>query len=498
MARFGRGFPAKSRLLGRPSQGSAAKPRSRFVDREIEQRSLRDAWESSSAELVIVSGRRRVGKSELLTRFARGKPIAYYVGAQQLERDQLNDLGQALAPIWPGSGGARPPRLALGDWDELLTVVANAAGNRRIGLILDEFPYLEAANPALPSLIQRWWDRIGPKANLVIVLAGSQLGMMRRLVSHDGALYGRPTRAVDVRPFDYFHAAAFAPSWSAEDRVRLYAIAGGIPDYLEEFDDSRSLRDNLARLAYAPDGRLFREAQDLMRAEFTEPRTYESVIRAIAHGARSPSQIADSTGISGANRVTPYLERLMDLAIVERRVPPRDAAEPRPRRSQYVLADGYLRFYYALVDPWRSAIQMGNGGKVLDDLMQQDLDDFVSHAFEDVAREYLRRASAAGLLPPLSEVGFWWYPGGDIDAAGVARGHLVAAGSAKWRREYMKPRDLADLQQAARAVAPSDQPLFFLFSRSGFDSNLRAQPDVRLVTLRELYSRTLAFERHQR
>jgi uncharacterized protein len=464
----------------------------RFIDRELEQRTLRDAWNSGVAELIVVSGRRRVGKSELLTRFARGKPIAYYVAAQQLERDQLSDLGRALGPIWTGSGQARPPRLAFDDWDELLAVVANAAAHRRVGLILDEFPYLEAANSALPSLIQRWWDRTGSMANLVLVLAGSQQGMMRRLVSAEGALYGRPTRTLNVRPFDYFHAAAFAPSWPVDDRIRLYAVAGGVPDYLEEFDTSRSLRDNLARLAYSPDGRLFREAGDLVRAEFTEPRTYESVIRAIAHGARTPSEIADRTGMAGANHVTPYLDRLMDLAIVKRRVPPRDAAEPRPRRSQYVLADGYLRFYYDLVDPWRSAIQMGNGEKVLDDLMSHELDEFVSHAFEDVAREYLERASAAGLLPPLSEVGFWWYPGGDIDAAGVARGHLIAAGSAKWRREYMKPSDLSDLRAAARAVAPSDQPEFFLFSRSGFDHNLRAESDVRLVTLRALFSRKLA------
>jgi AAA+ ATPase superfamily predicted ATPase len=198
----------------------------RFVDRHIERRALEDAWASGRPELVVVHGRRRVGKSELLARFAARKPFAYYVAAQQLERDQLADLGVALAPLSTGFRRGRPPRLALRDWDELLAVVADAATSRRIGLVLDEFPYLVDSNPALPSLVQRWWDAVGSKANVMLVLSGSKQAMMARLVSEEGALYGRPTRRLHLRAFDYFHAAQFARAWSPEDRIRLYAVAG--------------------------------------------------------------------------------------------------------------------------------------------------------------------------------------------------------------------------------------------------------------------------------
>src|SRR5688572_13393679 len=133
----------------------------RFIDRIGERRILEAAWASGRPELVIVHGRRRVGKTELLSRVARGKPMAYYVAAQQLERDQLADLGRALGSMSTGFRPGRPPRLAFRDWDELLATVAEAAQRRRVGLVLDEFPYLVDANGALPSLIQRWWDRIG-------------------------------------------------------------------------------------------------------------------------------------------------------------------------------------------------------------------------------------------------------------------------------------------------------------------------------------------------
>lgn len=467
----------------------------RFIDRHLERRTLDEAWRSERAELIVLHGRRRVGKSELLVRFANHKPVAYYAAAQQLERDQLADLGRALGPLSTGFRRGRPPRLALRDWDELLSVVAEAATKRRIGLILDEFPYLVDANAALPSLIQRWWDAIGSRLDLVLVLAGSQQSMMRRLVSADGALYGRPTRRLHLLPFDYFHAGRFATRWSLEDRVRLYAVAGGIPDYLEEFDDHRSLREELLRLAFSPDGRLFREAPDLLRSEFTEPRTYESIVRAIAQGANTPGLIADQAGLSGANRVNPYLDRLIDLGLVERRTLPGDEIAPRPRTSQYVLADPYLRFYYAQVDPWRSAIQLGQGSAVLDQLMGVPLDEFVSRVFEEVARQFFLRLSGAGRLGPLSHVGFWWFAGGDIDAAGMAGGRLVAAGSAKWTRAVLKPGDLEDLRRSVGAVAAGARPRLFLISRSGFDPNLRAAPDVELVGLRDLYRPDLEYER---
>ncbi len=470
--------------------------RREFIDRRQERAELDEAWASGRPELVVVHGRRRVGKSALLTRFAAGKPLAYYVAAEQLERDQLTDIGKALGQMSSDHGRrGRPPRLAVRDWDEALAIVTDAAATRRVGLVIDEFPYLVAANRALPSLVQRWWDATGSESNVVVVLAGSQQSMMRSLVSSEGALYGRPTRALHLRPFDYYHAGQFARAWPPEDRVRLYAVAGGIPDYLEEFDTARPLRDELLRVAYSPAGRLFREAPDLLRAEFNEPRTYETVLRAIANGYLSPGDVAAQAGLGAANRVTPYLDRLMELGIVERRVPPPEAGLPRSRNSQYVIADPYLRFYFALLDPWRSAIQAGQGAAVLAQQWGEEFDRLVSRTFEEVARQHLRRLAGAGSAGPFSSVAFWWFAGGDIDAAAMAGPRLAAAGSAKWTRDQVKPGDLSNLRRDVAIVAPADAPQLFLYARSGFDRNLAGAPDVTLVGLRDLYAANLDYER---
>lgn len=459
-----------------------------FVDRRSEQRVLREAWESDRPELVVVHGRRRVGKTAVLARFAARRPIAFYVAAQQLRRDQLRDLGQALGPLAAGFRPGRPPRLAVDDWSEVFTILADAAEKRRVGLVLDEFPYLVDADPSLPSVLQRWWDSVGGQRNIVLILSGSEQAMMQRLTSREGALYGRPTRAIWMRPFDYFHAGRFVAAWPAEDRIRAYAVAGGIPDYLEEFRTDASFRDELLRLAYSPEGRLFREAPDLLRSEFNEPKTYESILRAMARGEHQPARIADLAGLKGAAAVTPYLERLMALELVERQVPPLQAAEPRPRTSRYVIIDPYLRFYFALVDPWRSAILLGHGSRVLDTLWPTAVDAHVSRVFEDVAAQYVRRLAGAGVLPALQAVGRHWLAAGDIDVVGAVGNRVVVAGSVKWQRSVATMADLAALQRDVRALSPTDEPELLLFSRSGFEAALKRTPGVRLVRPGDLFA----------
>jgi uncharacterized protein len=471
-------------------------PRRRFIDRQVEQAVLADAWSSGRSELVLIHGRRRVGKSALLSRFADGRHVAYYVAAQQLEAAQLHDLGQVLAPLSTGRRTGRPPRLAFRDWPELLDVLSEQARRARVGLIIDEFPYLIEANRSLPSLVQRWWDRDGSRSNLVLVLAGSHQAMMRGLLDPEGALHGRPTRRLEVKPFDYYHAGRFVAGWGYEDRVRAYAVAGGMPAYLERFDDRHPFRYELYRLAFSPDGRLFQEAPELLSREFTEPRTYESVLRAIAAGYATPNEIAQWAGLAGANRAGPYLERLIQLGLVVRLTLPSEARDVRPRISRYVLADQYLRFYFALLDPWRSAIQQGRGAAVLDHLWPEEFDHFVSRAFEDVALQYLTRLSGTGRLPPVSAAGRWWFSGGgDIDAVTMTGNRMTAAGEAKWTTAHFKPGDLVELRENVARASRRSTPQLFAFSRSGFDRRLRSDPHLTRVTLRDLYRADLEYER---
>lgn len=448
------------------------------------------AWASKDAQLVLLIGRRRVGKSALLRRLVSGRPIVYYAAARQLKRDQLSDLGRAMGRVASGFRPGRPPRLAFDDWDDALDLLAEAAERKRVGLVIDEFPYLMDADPAVPSLIQRWWDRFGEDRNVMLVLSGSHQSMMRSLVAYDGALHGRPTATMHLPAMDYLQAAKFVPRWSAEDRIRAFAVSGGIPAYLRLFDDRQSLVDELLRLAFDPNGRLFTEAPNLIQQEFVQPKTYESILRAIARGESQPSRIAQHAGLSGANVVGPYIDRLIGLGLVDRQTPPSEAGEIRPRISRYVIADHYLRFYFRFVDEYRSEIQLERGRSVLGHIWPDEFDHFVSRAFEEIACRYVFLDRRLG-MPPLTSVGPWWFAAGDIDVAAMSGNKLVAAGEVRWSNTYLKPADLAELQANITRVAPGARPSLLLFSRSGFDPNLRSIADVRLIRPRDLYDRHL-------
>ncbi|HET7677766.1 MAG TPA: ATP-binding protein [Candidatus Limnocylindrales bacterium] len=468
--------------------------RGRFVDRILELGRLDEAWASGEAQLIIVSGRRRVGKTELLARFSRGKPVAYIAAAQRLRSDQLADAARDLAALANRFRSGRPPAIRLDDWQAMLDLIAERATERRIGVVIDEFPYLVEQSPELPSLLQRWWDQAGSRTKIFLVLAGSDQALVDRLVSQRAPLFGRATMRPRIEPMDYYNAARFVPAWPPVDRVRGYAVAGGMPYYLRLFDPSLSLRANLQRLAFSPDGALFREAEYLLEAEFREVSRRGSIFRAIARGAVTPNEIAQRIGLGGAADVQANLADLVRMGLLERVVPVTRRAELRSRQVAYRIADPYLAFYFTILEPRRSVIQMGPPAIVDRSLPDEELDAYVSRLFEEVARQYVRRAGAAGAMPIVHEVGTWWQGEDEVDVVGVGASRVELVGEVKWSRSPVGQDDLELLRRRARSLGDGRIRLV-LVSRSGFTRSVTSAPDVITVGLRELFARELAFER---
>lgn len=467
---------------------------SRFIDRRRELDALETAWSSGRAELVLVAGRRRVGKSELLTQFGRGKRIAYLAAAQRLRADQLRDAERDIAAYANAFRVGRPPQVRVGDWDAFLTLLTDGARSRRVGVIIDEFPYLVEQAPELPSLIQRWWDRTGSRTNLMLVLAGSDQSLMEQLVSVRAPLFGRATLRPRVEPLDYYQSARFVPRWSPTDRIRAYAIAGGIPAYLRLLDDHLPLRSNLERLAFAPDGELFREAEYLLESEFREVSRRGSIFRAIAEGAVRPSEIATRIGLGSAADVQVNLRNLVELGLLERVVPITQRDQLRHRQVIYRIADPYLRFSFTVLERRRAQIAIGPAARVSEGLNDEELDRYVSRIFEHVARQFAWRAAAVGRLPLPEGVGEWWDSTDELDLVGVRGRAVLFAGEAKWTRAAV---GLGELDTLKRRVArlSADQPHLLLLSRSGFSPALQRAGGADLIGLRDLFSPDLEHER---
>jgi AAA+ ATPase superfamily predicted ATPase len=477
-----------------------------FIDRQRELGRFDRYWLSGRAEFLALTGRRRVGKSRLLEHYFADKPHVHIVGTAQTARIQLADATRELARATADPVLAHQ---ALDNWEAFLAAIAERARDRRFGVIIDEFSYYCDQSPELPSLLQRWWDQIGQRTQVVLVLASSHVAFMGRLLRGDQPLYGRRTGEFRLQPFDYFNAARFFPAYSAADRLRAYGIFGGMPAYLAACDPEASLAVNIRQRVLEDDAYLRREPLYLLAQErsVNQPAAYLSLLRAIADGQTQPNLIAMATGARSPADIAPTLERLQEFGLVERVRPV--TAEPGGRISRYIVADPFLAFWFRFVQPAEALLERGFARRVLDDLFAQPegLDRFFSRAqgpWEQACAEYLWRALGAGMLGELrfDRLGPWWEGRGatasvEIDLAGRAGQRTTLVASCKWRNEWMKSGDLDDLRRDAARLGADERTRYVLFSRSGFDSALVARAElerVLLVTPETMFSASLDSE----
>lgn len=465
----------------------------RFLNRTDDLAALEENWVADDARFYVVWGRRRVGKTELLSRFVSGKRALYFEATDTTERDQLRDLSSELARV---SGDRLLAEQPLANWEAALAAIERFASTERTVVVLDEFQYLAERQPALGTTLNRWWRTTGRDLPVVLVIAGSEVSFFERDVLA-GQLYGRRTGQWRVEPFGYRDAALFTPGYSPEDLVRTYAVCGGMPYYLERFDDAVPLAQNILRNVLRRDGFLHEEAELLIRQELDDPVQYFSVLRAIANGRNRNSQIADWTQVSPARatQLTSVLERLQ---LVEQRRPV--TAGPRSKKTIYVIRDGFLNFYFRFVDPYRSLLRSHAGAEQhLEQTVLPNLDHFVSKpAWEAICREHMRAVEGARV------VGSWWgqVPTGEgrrteereLDAVALdATGAVTAVGSCKWTVAPVGVAEqLLTLRLAAGLPGAPEAPHCYLYSRSGFSDRLRelaaAAPDsLRLFTAADVY-----------
>lgn len=466
-----------------------------FLNRMDELAALEALWDGPDARFFVLWGRRRVGKTELLTRFAKGRRALYFEATDATEPVQLHNLSQELALASRDDLLAQQP---VTSWRAALAAIARfASGGERTLVVLDEFQFLAGRQRELATLLNTWWRRTGRQLPLVLVIAGSEVSFFRDEVLA-GAMYGRRDGQLQLTPFDHRAAALFTPGYSPEDRVRTFAICGGMPYYLARFTDERPLADNILDNVLHRDGFLHEEADLLLRQELRDPGQYFSVLEAIARGATRNSQIAALTGLDTA-QTHQHLAVLERLQLVEQRRPV--TASPRSKRTSYAIRDGFLDFSFRFVEPYRSRLRTrADAERHLRDTVLPQLDAFASRpCWERICREHVRAHE-----PGAHDVGAWWgkvriaprrTEERELDIVAVgAGGEVIATGSCKWTNaplDYSEETLLTELEAWVPAAERVRRHWFF--SRAGFSDRLTqladAEPDrIRLVTPADVYA----------
>ncbi len=470
-----------------------------FYNRTTELADVQAICGEPRSTLAIVYGARGAGKTRLFEEALAGQKHYYYQATKRVMVLQLEDMTKALRAVDP-SLITRAPVHSVEALFEILADLADRDPSTPLSVVIDELPYLADADAGLLTAIQKWWRTERRKrGNLKLFFLGSRQSWMRReAVSDDAALKTSRTHNLEVKSLSYRHTASFYSTWSPVDRVRAWAVWGGLPSALEELDPTGTLWGNIELTTLHPRARLYAEPEWLKYTELRSDALYSSLVRAIAQGARSAGDIAVKVGKNSATDVFPYLNQLREARIVDRR-PARAANGEMERTALYVLADPFLAYWYRFVDPNRSALERGQRAETLAMLHDHDegLDKLVSEqAFEDVGREFVADAHASGRFPPdfkFDALGSWWRGSRteapeQLDVVAYHRRALTAVGECKWTEDPVGMGEVEDLRRIVRAAAkdlkPHPRHYRMLFSKSGFTEDVRRladEPSQRLL-----------------
>jgi AAA+ ATPase superfamily predicted ATPase len=443
-----------------------------FKGRRRELTLLDELWAAPEASFLVLYGRRRVGKTRLLTHWLKrgGARGLYWVTEPSSTLDQLRSFSQALYNFANPAAPA-PADFTYATWAQALQQVANLAREERLVLIIDEFTYLLDNDPGLAGVLQNAWDHQLSQSNLFLIISGSHLGMMQRqILSYQAPLYGRATRQLSLQPFLFGATNLFFPAYDASDRVALYAIFGGIPTYWERIDATATISDNIRWQLLTPDNLMQAEPRLLLQDFVRDPNNYIAILRAIASGARTQIEISSHTGLAQGH-VSKYASVLREAGFVERRIPV--TSGERSRLGRYHITDPYLRFYYRFLSTRQAQFALNIEEPALAEIKGY-LPNFIgSHTWEEISREWVLRASNAGQLPFLADqVGSAWTRDVQVDVVAISqRSKTIVLGECKWHTRAAGRPVLQDLVAKTSAIVPDQgqwRVLYLGFSRAGW------------------------------
>lgn len=462
----------------------------KFINRKPELAFLNERFKSGSAELIIVYGRRRVGKTELLLQFAKDKPHVYFLASETSEKDNLQEIFSKLDGFFKDGASALEKT-----WENLFSYLAKKG---RFVLIIDEFPYLITQNKAVPSLFQKGWDTHLKDSESFLVLAGSSIGMMEEhTLFYKAPLYGRRTGQWKVEPMKFWDLFEFFPGYDAKDVIRTYGALDSIPAYLTRFDPQCDFWKNLGQNNLKKGTFLYDETDFLLKQELREPKTYKSILKAIAFNNTKFSEIMNFTGLDKSTLFI-YLDTLESLNIVEKRLPVLD--KPKSKRGRYFIKDNFFKFWFRYVLPNKSSLEEGNIDLVLNGI-KNDYDSYIGRSvFESVCSDFLR-VKAGRLLPfPPGALGGQWGVFTDSGKTTPYEIDIVALNDqtkqilfceCKWQDKVDAGRILRELREKAEYVEWNNDKRhehYAIFAKS-FKERIK-EPDVMLFDLNDL-ERTL-------
>ena len=473
-----------------------------FIGRTQELQFLNEHYHSPKAEFIVLYGRRRVGKTELLTEFCKDKPHLFYACTETTDKQQFAKFSECVLSF----GNSRSFIKAFADWEDVFSRLPDLAGKEKLVVVIDEFPYMCKGNSGIPSVLQALWDHKLKHSNLMLVICGSSLSFMEdEILSSKNPLYGRMTGNYKLEPLPFSDAIKFFPRYSTEEKIVAYSILGGIPHYLIQFDANLSLRDNIIKNILSKGAVLFNEVEYILHQEFREPAVYNTIAEAIAYGSSRFNEISERSQLE-SSKLYPYLKAMIEIGLITHEFSVTESSKNMTKRTQgeYKLTDSFFAFWYSFCYPYLSELAQGEAQTVYEEVIRPNLHRISASPFENICISYLRDLRKAGKTPfRFLKIGRFWgkvthrdegakpYTTSeeiDIYAADSSQTKYIL-GECKFTGE---PFDMGQLKKLQAKLSLQGEVWYYLFSLSGFTDAVKeyafAHTNTVLVTADDILS----------
>lgn len=451
----------------------------KFLGREKEILDLEKEY-ARDGGFVVIYGRRRIGKTTLIKQFIKSKTAFYFLATKEVESQSMKRFAGVIART---TGNSVLQKAAFSDWLDLFQAVADYKPNEKKVLVIDEFPYLVKVNDSFPSILQNAWDEILKDSNVMLILCGSLISMMKKhALSYESPLYGRRTAQMRIAPLP-FTTVYENQKLSFEEATEQYSITGGVPKYMEFFSDVQPLYEQIKENVLSKNGFLYEEPNFLLTDEVQVLTNYFSIIKVIADGNHKLGTIAGILGLE-TSALTPYLKTLSELGFTEKQVPVTEKNAEKTRKGLYFISDNFLRFWFRYVYPYKGELELDNMQISLDELDKDFKEKFVAFAYEDICKEiFARLCSDKAIDFTPSKIGSYWLNDKsgntqiDVMAVDTVNKRLFA-GECKYHNQpidadvYFELVKKVDNSSEIKSAFKDYTVIYGVFSKSGFTSRM--------------------------
>lgn len=436
-----------------------------FIGRNTELKTLDKLYRSNKFEFAVIYGRRRVGKTALINEFSKDKDTIFFTGVETNAKQNLENFSRCIMEYQTGFAVDS----SFASFQAALEYVFQLAQEKRLVLVIDEYPYVARALKSFASTLQLLIDKNKDSSKLFLILCGSSMSYMEdNVLAYKAPLYGRRTAQLKIQPFDFFESCRYFENFSGEDKALAYGIMGGTPQYLMQLDDRLSIEDNIKNTHLNPASSIFEEPNNLLKQEVREPAIYNAVITAIATGASKMSEISGKIDEDTSVCAT-YIKNLISLGIVKKEMP---YGEKSGRKTIYSIEDNMFRFWYRFVPENTSLISRG-AADLAYSRIAPELSAYMGGVFEEICKQYLWRLLLAGKCAvSFTELGRWWGTNPktrtqeEIDIMGTDKDSALF-GECKWTNDKVDLGVLETLVERS-SLFHFKRTHFYLFSKSGF------------------------------